>query len=1479
MEASRARPRRSPRRAWAATIAAALSFSLLGGVPAQAGTTGTGSPSTITAAASVPVEVPSPSEGAVRHETTARARAVAEVPAPTGAGTSAEGSSSLAVTSVLVTGTVLDGAAGTPLAGVPIRVSEDGFGDGAGTGAADGPSTTTGADGRFSLSVTTDLFFAVVVDPVADFVGGAVREDGTVSWNMWDALWIDPANGGIVDLGSVVLTRGTEIGGVFSTPSFDGSARAGVSIASPDGEARWIDAPLVDGHGSWTARVVPGTYTVTVQSPDLGVETTFDVVVGAAAQTALDVELAVTARTIAGTVRGTGGVPAPGVDVWLSPVDPGGGPYLGRGTRTTTDGSYVLGNVEPGAYRVQFSSVGTPAVFWDGRSSWEDADILVVTERETTVTGIDATTVAGGTISGRALDRTGAPLVNAQVELYRDGALATITSTREDGTYTAEPLAPGFYTVALVQWRPNGTSLTQYYDGVADPDAATVVEVTEGATVGAIDFVALAGGVIAGTVTLAGGEPVEGARVEVYAASDQYMVLASTETGADGSYELSGLATQNYAVRVSQGSAGVVPRWFGEDGTREGATAIALAEGETVEVDVVVERGGAIRGTVTFPSGATEPAWVNALSLDGSIMDMGVSVAVYPPTDGSMASWEATGLTAGPWQVSVQYDGRFVYYPDAPSWEDAVPVEVTVGTTVDGIDFDLVGDSDISGTILDHAGAPAVGADVYVGTITEWGFSVVGSTRTGTDGSFALGDVAPGDYVLRVYAASQGLAERLLERDVTVGEQPVHVDLRTEPGLEVSGVVRDATTGAALPYAEVTLSADYPESAQHAISDAFGRFVLRSPTSGAHSLVAVSEHYVRSETTIDVLESGTTSVDLILATGTTVRGRVVAANNGLPLSGVTIGLQRPDGTQVGWGYTAPDGRYTIDGVAAGDYLVEFRNDNGLYVSQWYDQAAERSAASVVPVGTTAVAGVDARLTLGAVVSGVALDQTGAPVAYARVGLVPWPVAEATARSAAGALADGAWDFSVQTWTNELGQYTLPAVEPGRYALYVYVDGEGTTWYDGQAELVAADPIQLSAGNAPRTNLTLRARGEGEEPRTPEQSVSSELAVVVQPADVSVVEGDFAELSAHASGPRPPAVQWQVRRGADWVDVDGAQATSLQVSTSGSEGDYADGDEFRAVFTLDDARVVSEVARLSVTPRPEAPARVEGVATREVGATRATVTWEAPSGNGAVTGYVVRLYAGDTTTPVRVSHTPAVTELLLSGLAPETEYRVSVAASNAAGTGDESEAASFVTSKAPTPAPAPPTAVKAVAGDGRATVTWTAPGGVPVASYRVVAAPGGHSATTNGATSAEVTGLSNGTAYTFTVVAVGADGQESPPSTKSAAVTPGAPAPDPGTVSRWRGADRYATSAAISAQMFDPGVETVFVASGLQFPDALSGAPAAGVAGGPVLLVAPGQVPAAVASELERLDPKDVVVLGGSGAVSDAVLAQLEQYVG
>lgn len=96
----------------------------------------------------------------------------------------------------------------------------------------------------------------------------------------------------------------------------------------------------------------------------------------------------------------------------------------------------------------------------------------------------------------------------------------------------------------------------------------------------------------------------------------------------------------------------------------------------------------------------------------------------------------------------------------------------------------------------------------------------------------------------------------------------------------------------------------------------------------------------------------------------------------------------------------------------------------------------------------------------------------------------------------------------------------------------------------------------------------------------------------------------------------------------------------------------------------------------------------------------------------------------------------------------------------------------------------------------------------------------------------------------------------------------------GSVSRLAGANRFATSVAVSKAAFPSGSGTVYVSTGRNWPDALAGGAAAVVQDAPVLLSDTGHVPAAVLAEIDRLDPARIMLIGGPVAVSETAAAQL-----
>jgi trimeric autotransporter adhesin len=179
-----------------------------------------------------------------------------------------------------------------------------------------------------------------------------------------------------------------------------------------------------------------------------------------------------------------------------------------------------------------------------------------------------------------------------------------------------------------------------------------------------------------------------------------------------------------------------------------------------------------------------------------------------------------------------------------------------------------------------------------------------------------------------------------------------------------------------------------------------------------------------------------------------------------------------------------------------------------------------------------------------------------------------------------------------------------------------------------------------------------------------------------------------------------------------------------------------------------------------------------IGTATAGNGQASLSFSPPASNGgsAITGYTV------TSSPGAIVGRGASSPIVVIGLTNGAAYTFSVTASNGVGTSAASAASNSVTPSAssgggPT-APGAPTIGTANAGDGQATVSFTPPssnGGSAVTGYSVISSPGGISAS-GSASPITVSGLTDGTTYTFTVKAINAIGS-SLASAASNSVTP------------------------------------------------------------------------------------------------------------
>jgi putative cell wall-binding protein len=90
--------------------------------------------------------------------------------------------------------------------------------------------------------------------------------------------------------------------------------------------------------------------------------------------------------------------------------------------------------------------------------------------------------------------------------------------------------------------------------------------------------------------------------------------------------------------------------------------------------------------------------------------------------------------------------------------------------------------------------------------------------------------------------------------------------------------------------------------------------------------------------------------------------------------------------------------------------------------------------------------------------------------------------------------------------------------------------------------------------------------------------------------------------------------------------------------------------------------------------------------------------------------------------------------------------------------------------------------------------------------------------------------------------------------------------------RLGGLDRFEAARTVANNAYPQTASTVFIATGLNFPDALAGAPLAGMLDAPMFSVPTTCVPRGVLRDIERLRPTEIILLGGTGTLTAAVAA-------
>ncbi|MFH1570595.1 MAG: carboxypeptidase regulatory-like domain-containing protein [Gemmatimonadota bacterium] len=540
------------------------------------------------------------------------------------------------------------------------------------------------------------------------------------------------------------------------------------------------------------------------------------------------------------------------------------------------------------------------------------------------------------------------------------------------------------------------------------------------------------------------------------ATGDSPRTAARALVEPDGTYRLEGLAPGPYYV--SAAAKEYETRYYDGATDLAAATAVEVPEDGSVEgIDFALERynagEGSIAGTVTneVDGHPIAGAIVHAFAPDNPYMYGATE------TDGD-GRYAIRGLRSGRYVVEAWHqDYMSELYGDATAYEQAVLVEVTEPQQTGGIDFGLAAGGAITGVVRDGEGEPVAGA--YVNAILTYGLGqegwadggpageLVPAVRGGwavTDegGVYHMGGLPTGEYRVQAQFSSHWVYVSVWYAGAQTYEEaaPVAVTL----GQETAGI----DMALDLPAMGSAISGQVTDPQGHPVTKAF-------------VTVQAASEWVRGETV--------TSDDTMPPDGpVSPEGPDEVGRAGDGAAGATVALARV------WAYaaTGEDGRYVIDELPAGTYIVGAAAENGWeYVQRWYvDAAAPQDAEEVVLGAGERLADIDIVLPLrvaSSSISGTVRDQDGKALAWAYIEVGPAEGAEPASRTDPARL----WAYGQ---ADSAGAYQVDRLPAGTYTVHAsYSSGDrfGQGWYDGAGGPQEATPVVLAEGEA-RTDISL-----------------------------------------------------------------------------------------------------------------------------------------------------------------------------------------------------------------------------------------------------------------------------------------------------------------------------------------------------------------------------------------------------------------------